>query len=191
MQQYAKLISETEVQFYSVPSNITIACNTEEEKADIIKELAENAGFKKYNPSTPVNVYYKATYRETAKNVYQEWVAMDLAYAKEQQKALVKQSCNNARAEAFSIYSEAEQVAAQDNSSITIAVMAQVRGVTEEQQQADIDAALQMGTVINGALAGYFLKLEDTIKAASDVDAVAIIEWSREEFTVIVEALLA
>ncbi len=191
MTQYAKYISETEVEHYSIPANISIAYSTQDELEVFTKQLAEAAGYKKYNPEAQPCDYYTATYRETAKNVYQEWVPIDLEEAKTSQKALVKNSCNNARAEAFAIYTEAEQVAAQDNSETTIAVMAQVRGVTIEQQQADIDAALQMGKIINGALAGYFLKLEDSIKAAPDVDSVAVIGWSREEFTVIVEALLA
>ncbi len=186
MTQYAKYISETEVDFFKNPPNFS---NLDADP-DYKKSVAEARGYKKYNSESPPNAHYKATYRETAKNIYQEWAPIPLEEAKERQKALVKQSCNNAREEAFAIYSEAEQVAAQDNTQTTITVMAQVRGVTVEQQQADIDLALHMGKVINGALAGYFLKLEDAIKMVEDVDAVAAIEWSREEFTAIVEGLL-
>ncbi len=185
MKTYAKYINDTTLDVFKGISNMVYQDPT------LVKERATAEGYKLVVYHTQLHHLTELRYRETAKEIQAEWLDLPLETARVTQRAAIVASCNRAYEEAMGIYSTAEVLVAQDNSEQAVAVMAAARGISAEQQAEELSISLAMGKVINGCLAGYSLRLEDAIKAASTVAEIASIMWSRDEFTIIVESAIA
>ncbi len=185
MKTYAKLINETTLDVFKGLTNMVY------QDPALVKERATSDGYKLVVYHTRSHHLTEVRYRETPKEIQAEWHDLPIETAREQQRASIVTSCNRAYAEAMGIYSTAEVLVAQDSSEQAITAMAEARGISIEQQAEELSMSIAMGKVINGCLAGYSLRLEDAIKAASTVTEIAGISWSREDFTSIVEDAMA
>ncbi len=183
MKTYAKLVDKRLVM--CIPPNVS------NPTADYVEEYAETNGYKHYISKTAPHQYCSLSYKETAKQITEVWTEMPIEAVRARQLSSVRMSCNAAYHEAMEIYTQAEIAVAQQGGADVIAVMASARGVSIEQQTADLTQALTMGKVLNACLAGYSLKLEDAIKTAETVVDIAAIAWSREEFAIVVETEMA